>query len=312
MRIDTFVNALLLGIVGTTILQPLLSEQSFDAINQTPFRGQFAYLATMGFGVTFVRFSLRRFEGLSQSAFDVFLMVVFFCLTAIGFGRASWMAALSILALVSLWTSRKSFWIVSSLFLVVVLTVPVVGERVVPGGSGGISNVTLTRVTAGRSDLWGELLERGAEELSLGHGWGYTWSLTSSALFGLEGQFGAEGDGYVFPHNDFLFLFVELGILGLGLLLAQWLLLVRQVRLLSHRRASEQARYDVRVLVPVMIVMFFVQLFDNGFAIRFVAERFFIVAGLIFGLSHLRSVGRSSAVDSRSLGTSQGFVLLDE
>ena len=78
-----------------------------------------------------------------QSALDVFLMVVFFALTAIGFGRASWMAALFVFALVSLWTGRKSWWIVSALFLVLVLTVPVVGERVVPGGSGGISEVTL-------------------------------------------------------------------------------------------------------------------------------------------------------------------------
>ena len=63
MRIDTFVKALLLGIVATTVLQPFLSGQSFYAINQTPFRGQFAYLATMGFGVTYVRVALRRSEG---------------------------------------------------------------------------------------------------------------------------------------------------------------------------------------------------------------------------------------------------------
>ena len=112
------------------------------------------------------------------------------------------------------------------------------------------------------------------------------------------------------PHDDFLFLFMELGIVGFGLLVAFWLSLLRKIRLLS-RSPDEQARYDVRVLVPVIIVMFFVQLFDNGFALRFVAERFFIVAGLVFGLQYLRQSERSDVVGSRSLGTSQGFAPLD-
>ena len=46
-----------------TILEPFVSGTGFNAINHTPFRGQFAYLAVMGFGVTYVRFSLRRSDG---------------------------------------------------------------------------------------------------------------------------------------------------------------------------------------------------------------------------------------------------------
>jgi hypothetical protein len=45
-------------------------------------------------------------------------------------------------------------------------------------------------------------------------------------------------------------------------------------------------RYSVMVLVPVLIVMLMVQMFDNGFAIGFVAFRFFAAAGLVFGLYH--------------------------
>ena len=99
------------------------------------------------------------------------------------------------------------------------------------------------------------------------------------------------------PHDDFLFLFMELGILGFGLLVAFWLHLLRKIRLLS-RSPSEQARYDVRVLVPVIITMFLVQLFDNAFVTRFVAERFFIVAGLVFGLQYLRQSERSNVFDA--------------
>ena len=52
------------------------------------------------------------------------------------------------------------------------------------------------------------------------------------------------------------------------------------------------------MLAPIMITMFLVQLFDNGFVIRFVATPFFIAAGLVAGLyvldrERLRDVGWS-------------------
>jgi len=307
MEIDTFVDALLLGLVGAAILQPFFggSSAGFEAITHTPFRGQFSYLAVMGFGVSYVRLSLSRSTDRRQTALDAFLMLAFLFLTAISFGRATWMAGLSIFALVSMWTGRKSFWIVSSLVLVLVLTVPVVGERVLPGGSADVTNLeTLARVTTGRSVLWGELWERGADAVPFGRGWGYMWTLRPSDIFGFEGEFVAGGNPFVYPHNDFLFLFVELGILGLGLLVAFWLRLLRKIRLLSRSR-SEPARYSVRVLIPVVIVMFVVQVFDNGFAIRFVADKFFAAAGLIFGLHYaVRESERSAAVHSRFVGPS--------
>ena len=87
----------------------------------------------------------------------------------------------------------------------------------------------------------------------------------------------------MYPHNDFLFLFVELGIVGFGLLALFWLSLLQRVRRLT-RSPREPIRYNVRVLVPVLIVMLVVQMFDNGFAIGFVADKFFAAAGLVFGL----------------------------
>ena len=283
--VDSVVNALLVGLVAGGVQQAFATDYSgYLAITQTPFRGSFAYLAAMGFGVTYVRLSLRRSAGRQPSAGDSLLMWGFLCVTAIGFGRTAWIAALLVFALVSIWTGRKAFWIVSSLLLILVLTVPAVGERVVPGGPTRIADVELAQVTSGRSVLWEKLWKRGADALPFGNGWGYTWSLTSAELFGFAGAFGPE-QGLIYPHNDFLFLFVELGIVGFGLLVAFWLHLLHKIRLLSGS-PSEQARYDVRVLIPVIIVMFFVQLFDNGIAIRSVAERFFVAAGFIFGLQH--------------------------
>jgi O-antigen ligase len=300
MRSDTFVNALLLGLVGAAVLAPFLGESpGFDGITQTPYRGQFAYLAVMGFGVTYVRLALSSSAHQRQSRLDAILMIVFLSLAAIGFGRAAWMAGLWAFALVSMWTGRKLVWIVFSVVLVLVFAAPVVGERVFPLGSTDFTDPeTVARVTTGRSLLWGHLWELGADALPLGQGWGYIPSLDSTDIFGFEGNFQPEGSTFVHPHNDFLYVFVELGIMGLGLLVLYWLLLLRKIRLLSRGR-NEVARYETRVLVPVIIVMFLVQLFDNGFAIRFVAIRFFIAAGLVYGLQYLERQGeRLNGVDA--------------
>jgi O-antigen ligase len=307
VRIDTVINAILVGIVATAVSQPWLSKiESFGTVAQTPFHGPFTYLAVIGFGVTYVRISLGRSAGRGRSLLDAFLMLAFLFFTAISYNRTAWIAALSIFVLVSIWTAKKSFWIVSSLLLVLALTVPVVGERILPQGSAGISEPErLARVTSGRSELWLELWKRGVDAPLLGPGWGYVWSLGSRDLFGVEGEFGTGPDDYIYPHNDFLYLFVELGIVGLGLLVAFWLNLLRKTRLLSRSR-NESTRYGVRVLVPVIITMFFVQLFANGFANPSVADRFFIVAGLVFGLHYVvRQRERPGVIDSSSVRASQ-------
>jgi O-antigen ligase len=285
IRIDSFVNALLLGIVVSALLQPFLAAgTSFESINFSPFRGKFAYLAAMGFGVAYVRLSLNRSEGRRRSRLDAFLALALLCLTFIGFSRAAWIATLWVFALVSRWTRSKMFWFVASLFLVIVFTVPLVAERIVSvAGADVATPATLNQVTTGRSELWADLWDRGVEALPMGQGWGYMWSLTPTDIFGVEGVFNVGGNPLVYPHNDFLFLFVELGIVGSGLLVVFWLSLFQRVRRLT-RSSHEPIRYGVRVLVPVLIVMLMVQMFDNGFAIGFVAIRFFAAAGLVFGL----------------------------
>ena len=284
IRIDYFLNALLLGILVSAVLQTFVVHTSFESINYTPFRGTFAYLAAMGFGVTYVRLSLNGSKGRRPSRLDAFLALAFLCLTFIGFSRAAWIATLWIFALVSRWTRRKTFWLVASLSLVIVFTVPIVAERIVPVSGADLgTEATLDQVTSGRWELWADLWDRGVEALPMGQGWGYIWSLTPRDIFGVEGEFNSGGNPFVYPHDDFLYLFVELGIVGFGLLALFWLSLFQKVRRLT-RSPREPIRYSVMVLVPVLIVMLVVQMFDNGFAIVFVADKFFAAAGLVFGL----------------------------
>jgi O-antigen ligase len=314
LRIDTFLNAFLLGLVIAAVIQPFIAESmSLQHITDTPFRGQFAYLSVMGFGVAYVRYSLSRSVGRPQPPLDLVFIVVFAFLTVIGFSRAAWMAALVIFALVSVWTGRRAFWLTGCLLVLLALTVPVVGEQIRSGRSADVGNSeTLTEVTTGRNVLWGDLWDRGVDALPFGNGWGYMWSLTSTDVFGFENVFVTQESAFIFAHNDFLYLFVELGVLGLGLLVILWFHLFRTTRALS-RSPSASTRYRVRVLMPIIVVMFIVQLFDNGFAIRFVAERFFIAAGLVFGIHFAeRAARRSIETGSGFLDTSQGSAVLGE
>jgi hypothetical protein len=301
IRIDTFLNGLLLGLVASALLQPFVGGiSSFDTNYSNPFYGKFAYLAAMGFGVAYVRFSLTRSEGRRPSRVDAILAFAFLCLTAIAFGQAAWLSALWVFALVSMWTSKKSFWIVSSLVLVIVLAVPVVREQVLPGGTADVtSQAQLDQITTGRSALWEKLWARGVEALPLGQGWGYMESLSPVDLFGFE-TFVTHENEFIYAHDDFLYLFVQLGILGFGLLVVYWMNLLLKVRRLS-RSDSEFVRYSVRVLVPVLIVEFVMQLFANGFATQFVAEKAFMASGLVFGLHYaVRQAERSDITGSRS------------
>ena len=284
IRIDTFVNAFLLGIAASAVLQPFLAAStSFESLNVSPFRGKFAYLAAMGFGVAYVRLSLNRGEGRRWSRWDAFLALAFLCLTFVGFSRAAWVATLCVFARVSRWTRNKMFWLVASLFLVIAFTVPLVAERIVSASGPDVGTpATLDQLTTGRSQLWADLWDRGVEALPMGQGWGYMWSLTANDIFGFE-TFVSGGNFFMYAHNDFLFLFVELGIVGFALLALFWLSLAQKVRRLT-RNPREPIRYSVMILVPILIVMLMVQMFDNGFAIGFLAFRFFTAAGLVFGL----------------------------
>jgi O-antigen ligase len=285
LTVDALVGVYLVGLVGAVILQPFLDEAAglFGGITHTPYRGQFAYLSVMGFGMAYGRLSSGRSPRWAR--IDAILVVCFLGLVAIGFGRAAWIAALWIFALASIWTGKKAFWFVGSIVIVIILSVPVVNERVLPGGdvTAVTDPETLARVTTGRSELWGELWERGRDALPFGQGWGYIASLDSTDIFGFEGNFQEnESVIFVYPHNDFLFLFVELGIFGAGLFVLFWLSLFRKIRALS--RSPDPESRAVRIIVPIIITMFMVQLFDNGFAIKPVATPFFVAAGVIVGL----------------------------
>ena len=289
LHIDLVVNALLIGVAASALLQPFISTLGGvgTSLFGNPWGGKFEYIAVIGFGVAYTRAALKKAAGIAHGPWDRRLAFLFLPLIVMGYGRAGWIAALVITALVSLWTRRKSFWVAAVLVVVIALTIPVFRERVLPTEGTSLSgNAALAKLTTGRWPLWVFLWDRSITALPQGHGFGYEWSLTSTQIFHSPNQFGSgkPGSNGIFPHNDFLYLFSELGIFGAGLLILQWAYLFFTIRRLSGRGRYDYAGYGARVLTPVLLVMLFVQLFDNGFTIRVVAEHFYLVAGVICGL----------------------------
>ena len=206
--------------------------------------------------------------------------MVFSVLASIGFGRAAWIAGLLVFALVSM-DGQEGLLGRLLLLLVLVLTVPIVGERVLP-------EVLPTSRTcnACSGDDWsfgalGGAVEERSRCPAVWEWLGFHLVPYLGQIFGFGGQFGL-GNPTLLPTQR---LPVPLcGAWNPG----SWTTGRSFGSIFSARsgvcHVVATSRYDVRVLLPVIMVMFLVQLFDNGFAIRFVAERFFISAGLVFGM----------------------------
>jgi hypothetical protein len=194
-----------------------------------------------------------------------------------GLLRGAWLSALIAVLFVSLWARKRRYWLVIVLALMVMLTVPVARERVVPNEQQAAG------FTTGRWDLWTQLWGEIEPALPFGNGFGYTFTLTSEDLFGSGvASFTPEGsDAFVYPHNDFLFWMVELGVLGLFGMALFWTQLLRALRLVS--RSENASKSYVQILSGVLIAGLVAQLVGSVFFFTALAALVFIVAGFVFG-----------------------------
>ena len=145
-----------------------------------------AYVAAMGFGLSFTRLLMpdavmnrhhRGFYGLLAAGFAV--------VVAQEFVRAAWLSALIVLLLVSLWSHKRRYLVILAFAGVMVVTIPVVKERVLPGYGSGIERALASGdFASGRLDLWNILWPEVAAGLPWGHGYGFTFSLSPERLFG--------------------------------------------------------------------------------------------------------------------------------
>lgn len=242
-----------------------------------------APMAAAAFGTSLAWYLLARSDmsRLGSLAMSAALL----SLTVLSFSRASWVAAGMTLALLVNGLRGKAYVLVLTAFLVIVVLTPTVRQEISRTESGDVvAQVRSGEITTGRWTLWGELWIRAESALPWGNGFGYVWSLSSSELFGVEGLFESGESGVVPPHNDFMYLLVEFGIPGFLLLAFFWVQLFRAHSLLSKSR-NPVLRRSAWVLLGVTVSGLIFALVDDLFAVRPVAERFFPIAGALFGLA---------------------------
>jgi O-antigen ligase len=311
LKIDALITAILISSVGTiaifiaqSSLNPRALIVSSEAAPAHPgllfHRTHFGYFVVIPFCVVFARSVLSRTSrGPRTSVWNTVWTLVFLLVTGLSFTRGAWLSALLTVFLVGYMLRKSRYWLLVLLMALILIVIPLTRERLLSDTSGGLGTAIATgELGSSRLDLWRELWREAASRMPLGGGLGFAFSLSPERLFG-EQSFVTSDNPLVYPHNDFLYWTLEFGIIGLVLWVSLWLLIIRAFRAVI--RMQPPLNHSGYLLVGVLITFMVASLFDNLLFIRPLAERFFVVAGMIlaFGaLARERSTSISRASPS--------------
>jgi hypothetical protein len=276
------INALLIGLVISVAFETVYPS-GLLLIGALPIGRTVSYLAAVGLTICFTRLIARDESGsLYHPMLHAVLASGFFLALFPGLQRGAWISAVIAIVYISLRARRARYILLAVLGMALILAVPLARERVVPGntveGTGGYST--------GRFDLWEILWTEIEPGLPLGNGFGHTFTLDSEDLFG-EGNtsFAAEGNTFVYSHNDFLFWMMELGFIGLVGIVTFWAQLLAALR--SVLRSASPERQHVFALCGVVIAALVAELVSSTFFFPALAIALAISTGFIFGIRDL-------------------------
>ena len=279
--------ALVLGVMSTLIVGLAGYENAwFEGGLGIITHSYLAYMAAAALGVSLARLFMAQ-DVAGRRLGDFLITGILLALVVLSVVRAAWIAAAITFALIASRTRRRAYVLILMAAIALALLTPTARQEISRSESGNIVGQLRTgEITTGRWELWLGLWERAQPALPWGNGFGYMWSLSSEDLLGTSGQFGSEESGVVAPHNDFVYLLVEFGIAGVLLLLLFWVQLFRARSLVSDSE-DPLLRQSGSLLLGMIITGLMVALVDDVFAVRPFAERFFPVAGFIFGLAQV-------------------------
>ena len=245
-----------------------------------------AYMVAAALGVTLARLFMTE-DVANRRPGDFLLTGVLLSLVVPSAVRAAWIAVVITFTILAFRSGRLRYALVVMVVIFLALLSPTARQEVSRSESGDIvAQFETGEITTGRWELWTALWEQAESSLPWGNGFGYMWSLSSEDLVGSPGGFGSEQSGVVPPHNDFIYLLVEFGIPGLLLLVFFWVQLFRAFIQVTQA-ADRLSRRSGWLLLGVLVTGLMVALFDDLFSVRPFAERFFPVAGFVFGLAQV-------------------------
>jgi O-antigen ligase len=297
LGIDALITAILIGSVATIAifiaqsgLNPAALIVSSEAAPARPGllfeRTHFGYFVVIPFCVAFARFVLTRTSGgPTTSRWNTVWTLVFLLVTGLSFTRGAWLSALLTVFLVGYMLRKSRYWLLVLLMALILIVIPLTRERLLSDTSGGLGTAIATgELASDRLDLWRELWGEAASRMPWGGGLGFAFSLSPERLFGTQ-SFVTSDNPLVYPHNDFLYWTLEFGIIGLVLWVSLWVLIIRAFRAVI--RMQPPLNHSGYLLIGVLITFMVASLVDNLLFIRPLAERFFVVAGMILAFGTL-------------------------
>ncbi|OFV83692.1 MAG: hypothetical protein A2W26_02925 [Acidobacteria bacterium RBG_16_64_8] len=250
-----------------------------------------AYLVAAALGVRLAQLIMTG-DVASRSLGGLLLTGALLCLAVLSVVRASWIAVVITFALLAFRSGRRRHVFVLMMAILLALLTPTARQQISRSESGDVVGQLRTgEITTGRWELWTALWEQAQQSLPWGNGFGYMWSLSSEDLVGSPDRYGSHESGVVPPHNDFIYLLVEFGIPGLLLLAFFWVQLFRAFSQVTQG-ADALSRRSGWLFLGVLVTGLMVALFDDLFSVRPFAERFFPVAGFVFGLAQVERARR--------------------
>jgi O-antigen ligase len=312
LGIDALIKAILIGAVGTVAifiaqsgLNPRALIVSSEAAPAHPgllfHRTHFGYFVVIPFCIGFAGLVLSRTSrGPRTSLWNTVWTLVFLSVAGLSFTRGAWLSALLTVLLVGWMLRKRRYWLLVPLMAFVLIVIPLTRERLQSDISGGLGTAIATgELGTNRLELWRELWSEAGSNMPWGGGFGFAFSLSPQRLFG-EQSFVTGDNPLVYPHNDFLYWTLEFGIIGLVLWVSLWLLIIRAFRAVI--RAQPPLNHSGYLLTGVLITFMVASLVDNLLFIRPLAERFFVVAGMILAFGALARE-RSTSISRPSSAT---------
>jgi O-antigen ligase len=297
LGIDALITAILIGSVGTIAifiaqsgLNPTALIVSSEAAPARPGllfeRTHFGYFVVIPFCVVFARLVLTKTSsGPTTSRWNTVWTLVFLLVTGLSFTRGAWLSALLTVFLLGSMLRKSRYWLLVLLMALLLVVIPLTRERLLSDIRGGLGTaITTGELGTDRLGLWRALWTEAASTMPWGGGFGFAFSLSPERLFGTQSFVSIENP-LVYPHNDFLYWTLEFGIIGLVLWVSLWLLIFRAFRAVI--RMQPPLNHSGYLLMGVLITFMVASLADNLLFIRPLAERFFVVAGMILALGAL-------------------------
>jgi O-antigen ligase len=273
------------GFIRSGFSEEVFPEQPGLLYNRT----HFGYLMAMGLAVSLPRWALR----VGRTGLWGALSIACYILVVLSFTRGGWAAALLMTLLVSFTTRRRRFLLVVPAGIAL-FSVPAIRERLLSDFAGGL----LFAIRSGAAGsqrvlLWQFLLPLALSAPLTGHGFGFMTTLSPELSFG-TGQFVTAQNPLLYAHNDFLYLLLELGFLGLGLYVAGlfgwWSRVVTSLKGELGRKNPERLALTLTCVGAGMVTLV-AQLADNAFSIPAVYDRFAVVAASAWVLRSLPVFG---------------------